>query len=1005
MTVNSITVSIEQPTIVVTIPTWIVPHVHAISAITGLQTALDGKVDENSAITWATKTKITYDAKWLVTGGADATTADIADSLNKRYVTDAERTVIQNTSWTNTWDETASSIITKIGNWTYISNSYLSLTKSDVGLGNVDNTSDLNKPISTAVQAALDAKVTGNVAITWATKTKITYDSKGLVTSWTDATTADIADSTDRRYVTDAQRTIIQNTTASFTTAQETKLGYISITQAVDLDALETAVAALDQATILKWTWDASAGTFPGSWSAQAGRTYIVSVAGTVDGVSFAQNDRILAIVDNASTTTFASNWFKLDYTDQVLSVNWYTGTITLTKSDVWLGDVDNTSDLNKPISTATQTALNLKITWPGTVVDNALPRYDGTTGYLLQSSLVSVDDSWNLTTTWPNISIDSTWSAPQFRVYRSSTERLAVGVASWNNQFFTWTVVNDAVIRASTDTASLHLWVSDWSPAVVPTMTLTQTLVGIWTTTPTFSLTIQSSTSWLAVYNTAVDPTNFERWVFQRASNNLLIWFQAWWSGMWWRTVVLRATSSTWWSVADFSIARQNAPHYKFDMTTAIWSITSPAIALFTTSTSFGATANVSPIVSIAPTINQSSTAWYTILTINPTESATWSWTKLLQDWQVGSSSKAVVDNGGKFGFLTTAPTHTLTLASTSTWIALYNTADQTTNFERFRMYRSSNTMLITTWSWWTGVTRAMSFITYNSWSDGSGSWVRFDISRASSTAFNFTWANSPTQLSNGTQMSLSFSNTISSWISAWISIVGTIAQTWTAWYTVLDLNPTESTTWSWAKNFLLCRKASWSTIFGIDSTGIVTATGQITATWSITSTITGASSTVPVTITVDSSVATQTALLVQNATNYAHTGNLITGKLLNATDTGAVLKLENAWSWNYITADSVFSIAKSGKATFDATITPALTTGNQTINKPSGTVNIAAGWTTVTVTNSTCTTSSLVYVTVRTNDTTATIKNVVPWSGSFVITLTAAATAEVSIWFLVVN
>lgn len=34
----------------------------------------------------------------------------------------------------------------------------LSLTKSDVGLGNVDNTSDASKPISTATQAALDLK-------------------------------------------------------------------------------------------------------------------------------------------------------------------------------------------------------------------------------------------------------------------------------------------------------------------------------------------------------------------------------------------------------------------------------------------------------------------------------------------------------------------------------------------------------------------------------------------------------------------------------------------------------------------------------------------------------------------------------------------------------------------------------------------------------------------------------------------------------------------------------
>ena len=87
------------------------------------------------------------------------------------------------------------------------------------------------------------------------------------------------------------------------------------------------------------------------------------------------------------------------------------------------------------------------------------------------------------------------------------------------------------------------------------------------------------------------------------------------------------------------------------------------------------------------------------------------------------------------------------------------------------------------------------------------------------------------------------------------------------------------------------------------------------------------------------------------------------------------------------------------------DQTITAGGTTGNQTINKAAGTVNIAASGTTVTVTNSLCTTSSTVYAVLRTNDATATLKNVVPASGSFVITLTAAATAEVSIGFLVIN
>ena len=74
-----------------------------------IQTQLDAKVDENAAITGATKTKITYDAKGLVTAGADATTADIADSTNRRYVTDAQLVVVGNTSGTNTGDNATNS--------------------------------------------------------------------------------------------------------------------------------------------------------------------------------------------------------------------------------------------------------------------------------------------------------------------------------------------------------------------------------------------------------------------------------------------------------------------------------------------------------------------------------------------------------------------------------------------------------------------------------------------------------------------------------------------------------------------------------------------------------------------------------------------------------------------------------------------------------------------------------------------------------------------------------
>lgn len=87
------------------------------------------------------------------------------------------------------------------------------------------------------------------------------------------------------------------------------------------------------------------------------------------------------------------------------------------------------------------------------------------------------------------------------------------------------------------------------------------------------------------------------------------------------------------------------------------------------------------------------------------------------------------------------------------------------------------------------------------------------------------------------------------------------------------------------------------------------------------------------------------------------------------------------------------------------DQTLTAGGTTGNQTINKSAGSVNFAAAATTLTVTCNKCTTSSIVICTVLTNDTTATIKNVVPGAGSFVITLGAAATAETRVGFWVLN
>lgn len=138
----------------------------------------------------------------------------------------------------------------------------------------------------------------------------------------------------DENYVTDAEKIIISATTASYTTADETKVDFITVTQAVNLDTMESDIAALANGMVYKWNWDASAWTFPWGWTAQTWRFYTVSVGGTVDSVVFAVDDRLVATTDNASTTIYAWNWTKLDATDAVTSVNGQTWNVT------WLQEI-----------------------------------------------------------------------------------------------------------------------------------------------------------------------------------------------------------------------------------------------------------------------------------------------------------------------------------------------------------------------------------------------------------------------------------------------------------------------------------------------------------------------------------------------------------------------------------------------------------------------------------------------------------------------------------------
>ncbi len=177
--------------------------------------------------------------------------------------------------------------------------------------------------------------------------------------------------------------------------ADGTKLDFVTVTQAVNLDQMETDIAALENGMVYKGDWNAGSGSFPGSGSAQTGWFYYVSGAGTVNGISFTVGDNIVATTDNASTSTYASNWSKHDQTDAVQAVVGLTGSIAkgslLSALNVEDGaDVTDTANVTSAGALMDSEVTNLAqvkafnssdyaTAAQGTTADNALPKAGGT--------------------------------------------------------------------------------------------------------------------------------------------------------------------------------------------------------------------------------------------------------------------------------------------------------------------------------------------------------------------------------------------------------------------------------------------------------------------------------------------------------------------------------------------------------------------------------------------------------------------------------------------------
>jgi hypothetical protein len=216
----------------------------------------------------------------------------------------------------------------------------VNLTKTDLGLSDVSNTSDLNKPISIATQNALNLKAnTTDVNAALNLKANIADMNSALASKATIATlTAALAPKANTSEVNqalnlklDANRLGVPNGTASLN-----NLGKIPTDQipAISFSSVKVLGSQADMLALSS------------------------AVVGSVVIRTDVNKNYVLA----ASDPAVLANWIELlTPAPPVQTVNGYTGTVSLSKSDLGLSSVDNTSDAAKPISTATQSALSLK--------------------------------------------------------------------------------------------------------------------------------------------------------------------------------------------------------------------------------------------------------------------------------------------------------------------------------------------------------------------------------------------------------------------------------------------------------------------------------------------------------------------------------------------------------------------------------------------------------------------------------------------------------------------
>ncbi len=230
----------------------------------------------------------------------------------------------------------------------------LELVKADVGLDQVDNTSDANLPVSTAMQTALDAKLTGTFpgGTVNFLRADGTFAAPTASAAW-GGITGTLSNQTD------LQNALNAKGTSNFSGAYTDLTGKPTLGTAA-------ATAITDYAT------------------AAQGAKADSALQSIPDG------NVTLAKMANIATSSLIYRKTAGTGIPEVNTVATLKTDLALVKADVGLGSVDNTADTAKPVSTAQQTALDLKAPLASPTFTGSVTLPNGTVTLAQQASMAT---------------------------------------------------------------------------------------------------------------------------------------------------------------------------------------------------------------------------------------------------------------------------------------------------------------------------------------------------------------------------------------------------------------------------------------------------------------------------------------------------------------------------------------------------------------------------------------------------------------------------------------